>query len=36
MPPSAIESERKAARVVAYAAAVLFLSIFALQAFATN
>ena len=36
MPPSAIQSERKMARLVAYAAATLFLSIFALQAWALN
>jgi hypothetical protein len=36
MPPIAVESERKMARLVAYAAATLFLSIFALQAWALN
>jgi hypothetical protein len=36
MMPSAIESERKVARVVAYVAATLFLSIFGLQAWALN
>jgi hypothetical protein len=35
MPPDAIESERRVARLVAYLASALFLSLFALRAWAS-